>query len=260
MRTIGFQLYSARNFLPLESVFRLLAQAGYREVEGYGALYPSLDPGEAMSLKAKLERNGLTMPTAHFGLDLLEHKVDRVLEIARILGIKSIYCPYLAPEDRPADAAGWRAFGARLQGASKPYRNAGLDFGWHNHDFEFSPITDGPVPMELILAGGPDLSWEADVAWIAKGGADPFVWIKKYADRISSVHVKDIAPAGEKLDEDGWADVGHGTLPWGDLMAALAPTSAKHFIVEHDNPSDLKRLAERSIATIAAFHAEERVP
>ena len=45
-------------------------------------------------------------------------------------------------------------------------------------------------------------------------------------------------------------------VPWlsaGDLMKALSATKAKYFIVEHDNPKDLNRLAERSIATIKAF-------
>lgn len=253
MQNVSFQLYSARNFQPFSDVFQLVSRAGYKEVEGYGALYAALEPGAVAATRAELDRNGLAMPTAHLGIDMLEAEVDRVLEIARILGIKAIYCPYLMPDQRPTDAAGWRAFGERLQKASEPYRKAGLDFGWHNHDFEFFALPDGSFPQDHIFAGGPDLSWEADIAWIIRGGADPFAWIKKYADRITAVHVKDIAPSGENQDEDGWADVGHGTVPWGDLMAALAGTKAKYFIVEHDNPKDLGRLAARSIETIKAF-------
>ena len=253
MQKVSFQLYSARNFQPFSDVFRLVSQAGYSQVEGYGALYAALDSAAIASTKAELDRNGLAMPTAHFGIDMLENEPERVLEIARTLGIKAIYCPYLMPEGRPSDAAGWRAFGERLQKASVPYRKAGLDFGWHNHDFEFVALPDGSFPQDHIFAGGPDLSWEADIAWIVRGGADPVAWIRKYADRITSVHVKDIAPAGENAEEDGWADVGHGTLPWGELMKVLAGTTARYFIVEHDNPKDLKRLAERSIATIKAF-------
>ncbi|MBB3975116.1 sugar phosphate isomerase/epimerase [Rhizobium azooxidifex] len=253
MQKVSFQLYSARNFQPFTDVFRLVSQAGYSQVEGYGALYAALDDAAIASTKADLDKNGLAMPTAHFGIDMLENEVERVLEITRTLGIKAIYCPYLLPEDRPTDAGGWRAFGERLQKASAPYRKAGLDFGWHNHDFEFIALPDGSFPQDHIFAGGPDLSWEADIAWIVRGGADPVAWIRKYADRITSVHVKDIAPAGESAEEDGWADVGHGTLPWGELMKVLAGTKARYFIVEHDNPKDLKRLAERSIATIKAF-------
>ncbi|HVK90872.1 MAG TPA: sugar phosphate isomerase/epimerase, partial [Mycoplana sp.] len=51
MQNVGFQLYSARNFPPFTDVFRLLAQAGYSEVEGYGALYASLEPGEAAAAR-----------------------------------------------------------------------------------------------------------------------------------------------------------------------------------------------------------------
>ncbi|MBD9372607.1 sugar phosphate isomerase/epimerase [Rhizobium sp. ARZ01] len=253
MQNISFQLYSARNFQPFADVFRLVSSAGYKQVEGYGALYASLDNKAVAATRADLDRNGLAMPTAHFGIDMLENEVDRVLEIARTLGIKAIYCPYLLPDQRPTDAAGWRAFGERLQKASVPYREAGLDFGWHNHDFEFFALPDGAFPQDHIFDGGPDLSWEADIAWIVRGGADPFAWIKKYADRITAVHVKDIAPVGENKDEDGWADVGHGTVPWGELLKALAATKAKYFIVEHDNPKDLKRLTERSIASIQSY-------
>lgn len=253
MQNISFQLYSARNFQPFTDVFRLVSGAGYKQVEGYGALYASLDADAVAATRADLDRNGLSMPTAHFGIDMLENEADRVLEIARTLGIKAIYCPYLLPEQRPTDAAGWRAFGERLQKASGPYRKAGLEFGWHNHDFEFFALPDGTFPQDHIFAGGPDLSWEADVAWIVRGGADPFAWIKKYAARITAVHVKDIAPVGENKDEDGWADVGHGTVPWAELLKALAATKAKYFIVEHDNPKDLKRLAERSIASIQSY-------
>ena len=64
-------------------------------------------------------------------------------------------------------------------------------------------------------------------------------------DRITAVHVKDIAPAGENADEDGWADVGQGTVDWKGLMAALKEqTKAKYFVMEHDNPKDDKRFAD----------------
>ena len=253
MQTVSFQLYSARNFQPFAEIFRILADAGYSQVEGYGALYASLDDAAIQQVKADLDRNGLTMPTAHFGLDMIEGEPDRVIEICRTLGIKAVYCPYLLPEQRPTDAAGWYAFGERLQKAGEPIRKAGLTFGWHNHDFEFFALEDGTVPQDHLFAGGPDLTWEADIAWIIRGGGDPFAWIQKYGDRITAVHVKDIAPKGENADEDGWADVGHGTVPWADLAKALAGSPVKHFIVEHDNPKDITRLATRSIKTIKAF-------
>ena len=108
----------------------------------------------------------------------------------------------------------------RLEKAGKPFRDAGLDFGWHNHDFEFVALSDGSIPQDHIFAGGPNLSWEADIAWVIRGGADPFAYIEKYGNRITAVHVKDIAKAGENADQDGWADVGHGTVEWARLFKA----------------------------------------
>ena len=242
---LSYQLYSSRNFPPLADTLAMLADLGYDAVEGYGALYA--DDAQVAELTAALGKSGLAMPTGHFGLAQLEAEPAKVLAIARALGITRLYCPYLMPEDRPTDAAGWRAFGARLQAAGRPIRDAGLGFGWHNHDFELRSLPDGQVPQDLIFAGGPDLEWEIDVAWVVRGGADPAAWITRYAPRITAAHLKDIAPAGQNANEDGWADLGEGTVPWKALMADLRHTPCDIFIMEHDNPSDHARFARRSL-------------
>lgn len=167
--------------------------------------------------------------------------------------MKAIYCPHLAVEQRPSDASGWSDFGKRLEAAHATYSKAGYIFGWHNHDFEFKALPDGSIPQKLILDAAPSISWEADIAWIIRGGADPFRWIGDYGSRISAVHVKDIATAGENTKEDGWADVGYGTVDWKALFAALKATPVRYFVMEHDNPSDDERFARRSIATVKAF-------
>ncbi|TDK38686.1 sugar phosphate isomerase/epimerase [Rhizobium deserti] len=253
MTKLGFQLYCARNFPPLAEVLRKVAGAGYTEVEGYGGIYGTLVELSLKTLRSDLDANGLTMPTGHFGIDLLEKEPEQTLLIAKTLGMEAIYCPHLAADQRPNDAAGWFAFGQRLAEAGKPYRDAGYTFGWHNHDFEFKPLEDGSTPQEQILAGGPDLAWEIDVAWVIRGGGDVNSWIESYGKRITAVHVKDIAPAGENVDEDGWTDVGHGTVAWPELMAALRKTPAKHYVLEHDNPKDLDRLLSRSMASFQTY-------
>ncbi|MCA3552233.1 MAG: sugar phosphate isomerase/epimerase [Rhodobacter sp.] len=242
---LSYQLYASRNFPPLGATLAMLADLGYDAVEGYSALYA--DDAQVAALTAALGNSGLAMPTGYFGLAQIESEPDKVLAIARALGIGRIYCPYLMPDDRPTDAAGWRAFGARLQAAGRPIKAAGLGFGWHNHDFELRPLPDGQVPQDLIFDGGPDLEWEIDVAWVVRGGADPAAWIARYAPRITAAHLKDIAPAGQNAGEDGWADLGTGTVPWTALMAELRQTPCDVFIVEHDNPSDHARFARRSL-------------
>jgi sugar phosphate isomerase/epimerase len=253
MTQFNYQLYSSRNHGPLAQTLKMLADAGYAGVEGYDALFAGLDEAGLRQFRADLDAVGLAMPSGHFGLDMIEQTPDKVIAIARALNISAVYCPYIAPELRPTDSAGWHEFGARLARAGTPIKAAGLRFGWHNHDFELVPLADGSIPLDHLFAAAPDLEWEADIAWVVRGGADAFEWIARMSDRISAVHVKDIAPAGEKLDEDGWADVGTGTLPWGDLMAALAKTKAQYFVMEHDNPSDAARFARASIAATQNF-------
>jgi len=249
MTDISYQLYSARTAPDLAATLQMLAATGYTQVEGYGALYA--DAAKVQELQAALAQTGLKMPSGHFSLDMLETQPDRVCEIADMLGIERVFCPHIGPEDRASDAAGWRAFGARLEKAGAPIRDADLAFGWHNHDFEFAALDDGSTPMEHILAGGPALEWEADIAWIIRGGADPLKWIEKHGDRITAVHVKDIAPDGQSADEDGWADVGHGTVDWAGLVAALKGHDVKLWVAEHDKPSDPERFAKRSFASIS---------
>jgi sugar phosphate isomerase/epimerase len=247
----SFQLYSARKVTPWDDVLAMVADAGYAAVEGFGGLYAEIEPAK---LREMLDRNSLTMPTGHFALDMLENDFAGAEQIATTLGIRTMICPYLLPERRPTDEAGWRDFAGRLQVVGERCRDAGFAFAWHNHDFEFVQLPDGTIPQQAILDGAPGIGWEIDVAWVIRGGSDPLQWIERYGPRILAVHVKDIARAGEKPDEDGWEDVGHGTVDWPAIMAALkAKTPARNFIMEHDNPGDAARFARRSIASLSAF-------
>lgn len=241
----SYQLYSSRKFGPLPKTLRMIADLGLSEVEGFGGLYATTsDLGQ---LKAELERAGLEMTSGHFGLDMVESDPGCVKRIAGTLGVRDVYVPYLDAAGRPDDRDGWHALGARLAEAGKPLEGAGIGFGWHNHDFEFQALDDGSYPIESLLEGGSALAFEFDVAWAARAGEDPFAWIERLGDRIGAAHVKDIAPYGTCADEDGWSDVGHGTLDWTALVAALAQVGCDHLVLEHDNPGDDRRFAERSV-------------
>ncbi len=242
MTQFAYQLYGSRNFTPWASVFDLLASLGYASVEGFGPLYDTVD-----DTAAQLKSAGLTMPSAHLSLDMLEQEPERVTALIAALDIKSVYCPYLDENLRPTSVSGYVALGERLEKAGAVVRDAGCGFGWHNHDFEFKALEDGSMPLQRIFEGGPSLEWEADLAWVARGGADPMAWVDRYADRITAVHIKDIAPEGEAMDEDGWADVGQGVLDWKAWLPVLQAMPIKHFVMEHDNPSDQTRFAKNAI-------------
>ena len=244
---LSFQLYSARDFTPWDQVVAKLAELGYTQVEGFGGVYE--DPA---AFRALLERHGLTMPSGHFfPIGNFEDGLAGSLATAKTLGMNRIFCP--APEDKwrdGTDAATWISLARRLEEAGKKVNDAGFRFGWHNHHWEFMPLPDGSIAMDLILEHAPSIDWEMDVAWVVRGGADPLKWIADHKGRITTAHVKDIAPEGQNADEDGWADVGHGTMDWKAIMAALRGAGVDLFVAEHDKPSDVNRFASRSIDSI----------
>ncbi len=245
----SFQLYSARNFQPWDVVFRRVAELGYRQIEGFAGVYD--DPGATRTL---MDDNGLTMPSGHFDIVALEHNFEGVVEMARVLGISTIICPFLVADARPASASGWRELAKRLSDIGERVVASGRTFAWHNHDFEFDALAKGRTPMQILLEHAPAIAWQADLAWIVRAHQDPLHWIARYGERIIAAHIKDIAPHGNCINEDGWADIGYGTMAWRDLFNALKTQSAcRLFIAEHDNPSDFERFARRSIAAMRRF-------
>lgn len=245
MTTIAYQLYCSRNFPPIDDTLAMLAEAGFAAVEGYGGLY-----GDVGTLKAALDRNRLAMPSGHFGLDMVEGDPQRTIETARTLGMDKVFVPWIAPEGRGTDLESWRALAGRVATALAPVRDAGFIVGWHNHDWDLADL-GGTTPVDLMAEAGLDL--ELDLGWTRRAGHDPVEVLRRLEGRVKAVHVKDIAPAGEATDEDGWADVGHGTQGWGAIRAELDRQGIDHWVIEHDNPKDDARLARRSLETVKGW-------
>ncbi len=243
----SFQLYSSRNFPPLADQLGVLAALGYTNVEPFGGLYD-----DVAALRAGLDATGLTARSGHFDLNMLEARFDQASAIATILGIEIVICPYLNPTQRPVDAAGWVELGARLRKLAAKIGATGRRFAWHNHDFEFVALPDGAFPIEHVLGGG--VLWEADLAWVTRAGVDPLPWLRRYAGQAPLIHVKDIAAVGERVDEDGWADVGAGRLPWREFWTVAVAAGAEIMIAEHDNPSDFRRFAANSLRAMTKLH------
>ena len=246
---VSFQLYSSREVPSQNAFLGTLSELGYTQVEGFGGVY-----GDPSGFRAAMDAAGLTMPSGHFGLDDLEADLQSCLGIAQVFGMKQIYAPYLNEEDRPNDHAGYTAFAQRLAAIDERLKDAGLGFGWHNHDFELVPLPDGSIPLDVILSEAQSIGWEADLAWVVRGGADAADWVSRFGERMTSVHVKDIAPAGENLDQDGWCNVGGGVIDWKGLIARVRTVAPSALVVmEHDKPADAAEFAEASIAAFRTF-------
>jgi sugar phosphate isomerase/epimerase len=242
---LSIQLYTMRSLGDLDLILDAVAEAGYRQVETVGA---QLD--DAAATKAKLDARGLKASSSHVGLAALRERPDAVIEASRTLGVDQLFMPAVPQDQRVMAAGGWRALGQELARMSERLRGQGIELGYHNHDWELKPKDGAKTALELIFeaAEGSPLTWQADVAWLVRGGVEPKAWLNRYRSRLTSAHVKDIAAPGQNQDEDGWADVGSGMLDWRDLWQACRDAGARWMVVEHDRPKDPARTARASFA------------
>ncbi|MBN9017359.1 MAG: sugar phosphate isomerase/epimerase [Rhizobiales bacterium] len=247
--TISFQLYSARNFPPLETVLEGLAAIGYDAVEPYYPLYGD-DPA---GYRAKVDAVGLKTPTFHAPLTGVTGETSRFIDIAGTIGAQTIVVPYLVAEERPTTIDGWKELHARLATAAATAKAAGFGLAWHNHDFEYFKLVGGTRPIDYLLGG--DVKAELDIGWVVRAGENPANEIDRLTKQTIAYHIKDLAPAGTTV-EDGWADVGHGIVDWTALKTHIDDAvDAKVLVAEHDNPADWKRFATRSFASIKSLLA-----
>jgi len=123
----------------------------------------------------------------------------------------------------------------RLNRAATEDKSAGLEFAYHNHDFEFAPL-DGKLPYDVLLAEtDPKLvQLEMDLYWIVKGGQDPLAYFARWPGRFPMVHVKDSAgPPDHRMVE-----VGAGKIDFKKIFAQRDQAGIRHFFVEQDEAAD----------------------
>ncbi|HEV7926873.1 MAG TPA: sugar phosphate isomerase/epimerase, partial [Verrucomicrobiae bacterium] len=105
-----------------------------------------------------------------------------------------------------------------------------MRIGYHNHTAEFQKIDDRAPEFVFFDKASPDVFVQLDIGHCAHGGGDPVAVIKKYGDRLLSVHVKDWVPA------TGGDIVGEGIVKWPEVLAACAEAKAlQWYIIEEES-------------------------
>ena len=225
---IGIQLYTVRAQMAanVDTTIAAIAEIGYREVEFAGLFGKS-----AREMRAILDRNHLVAPCSHVSVPPTADEWQRMLEDAATLGQAYIACASIGGRDRSVD--GYKRVAAQFNTAGAAAKRAGLQFAYHNHDFEFRPV-DGRLPYDILLAEcDADLvKMEMDLYWIVTGGQDPLAYFARHPGRFPLVHVKDRATDG------AMADVGAGTIDFKAIFAQAGRAGIKHYFVEHDNTKD----------------------
>jgi len=225
---IGIQLYTVRDQMKadFEGTLARIAQIGYKEVEFAG--YFDRTPAD---VRAILERNGLTAPSTHMMSDNAEGW-KKAVDLAKSVGHDYLVAPWI-PEQKRMTLDGWKRVAEEFNRVGQVAKDAGIQFAYHNHDFEF-PKMEGQVPYDVLLQStDPKLvQLEIDLYWITKGGQDPLAYFARWPGRVPLVHVKDSLGGPEHK----MVDVGQGKIEWRRIFAKREQAGIKHFFVEHDQP------------------------
>jgi sugar phosphate isomerase/epimerase len=226
---IGVQLYTVRTLMEkdFQGTLGAIADIGFHQVEFHD--YFGRQPQQVRKI---LDRLGLEAPAAHFPWQAFKEDADGVIETAQAVGHRYVLLAWLPPEDRTSIAQ-YKDLAAICNEVGEACKSVGLQFAYHNHDFEFQAI-DGQVPFDLLLSEtDPDLvEFEIDLYWIIKAGHDPLDYFQAHPGRFTLCHVKDMAGGG------GMADVGSGRIDFAAIFARGQQTGLRYFFVEHDEPPD----------------------
>ncbi|TDD20991.1 sugar phosphate isomerase/epimerase [Kribbella turkmenica] len=232
---IGMHLYTMRDVLAEDypGTLTRLADIGYRTVGVSGRFGHSAD-----KIRSFADEAGLGIVLEHVKYDRMADDWAGALTDARTLGAQWVVVPSIPSEQHSVD--GFRAAAAAFTEAGKAARDAGLKLLFHNHGHDFATV-DGTVLFDILLGVDPDLlGFELDLYWVVNGGKDPVDYFRGHPGRFPALHVKDMA-------EDGsWEDVGAGTLDFAAMFAYAADGGVEQWLVEHDQPADAWRSAERS--------------
>jgi sugar phosphate isomerase/epimerase len=237
---ISLQLYTVREHTAsdMTGTLRRLAEIGYPAVEfaGFGGL-------SAQNLRAVLDDLGLRASAAHVPLDAWETDPASVVADMHAIGSSHAIVPIARP-GRRGDTDSVSRLAGDFNRWGELCRSEGLTFSYHNHDFEFARLGETTMWEVLVRETAPALvHLELDLYWIKYAGADPGTVLRDVGDRVSLVHLKDMAP-DEALSD---LPVGEGTMPWTDLLETADGLGVEWFVAEQDNPRDAMEDVETSL-------------
>ncbi len=239
-KTVGLQLYTLRDLMAKEPVETLkkVAGIGYKEVESFGYSDGKFFGKTPKEFAALLKQLGMTSPSGHYttgktmpnAKGTLMNDWKRAVDDAAAIGQKYMVCAYLFPAER-TKLDDYKQFADLFNKSAEVCKSAGIQFCYHNHDFEFKEI-DGKLPYDVLVSGTDKnlVKLELDLYWATMAGQDPVALFKKHPGRFPLWHVKDM----EKSADKAFAPVGTGSIDFQRIFDAKKTAGMTHYFVEQD--------------------------
>jgi sugar phosphate isomerase/epimerase len=239
---LALQLYTIRDAMEKDVILALtqVAKAGYTKIElanySNGKFY-GFTPAEFKKIAADLGLNPFSSHTQVEAQGITLDNANKMAEDHAALGVQYCIQPWVVEEAR--NIPSYQKMVADLNKVGKIMKENGIQFGYHNHNFEFNTL-EGKVPYFDILMAGFDkdlVTMEIDLFWTIKAGHNPVDIFNKYPGRFQIFHIKDAytqeAPFFVPKSVD-MAPVGAGITDFKPILAAKDIAGMKHMVVEQD--------------------------
>jgi sugar phosphate isomerase/epimerase len=266
----GIQLYTVREDLPKDTpgTLKRLYEIGFREVEtaGFGKY-------SVQEFRQLIDDAGLKVPSAHLNMNAPD--LGPIFEEAHTLGAHYATSSSLAtgnlprrpagtPGPRPVMAPlgqeGFSKLAAQMNDIGAKAKAAGLQYAYHNHNYEFEKMPDGSYGYDVLVnKTDHDLvKFEIDCGWMCAAGADPVAYFHKYPGRFKMIHVKEFQamdhPTVSLNDRPKGADLGQGFIDYKAIFAAGKKAGIEHAFSEQEDPFPVSQMASAKVA-YAFLHA-----
>jgi sugar phosphate isomerase/epimerase len=224
---VGIQLFTLREETAkdMAGVLRKVAELGFTGVEFAG--YSDIPADEMNYMLKELD---LTAIGSHVRYPLLVDNLEK--EMDYICNIEGSYlvCPNIPVDDRKD----WDRHFTFFDRIAKSALARGIQFAYHNHQFEFENQYNGQEVFDALCDLLPSdlMKLEQDTAWVRYVKRDPAEYLGRFAGRTPLIHLKDFTYS----ENDGMntLELGRGIVDLPSIIETAAETGVEWLIVEQD--------------------------
>ena len=247
---IGLQLYTIRDAMDIDvpGSLKKVSDTGYKYVEPANYNNGKFYGYEPAAFKKLVNDLGMEILSSHASVDargITDDEAKKMADDHAKLGVKYCMQPWIVEEARKTIAS-YQKMVADWNRVGKIMKEKGIQFGYHNHNFEFDTV-EGKVPYFDIFMKELDkdlVTMELDLFWTTKAGLNPVDLFKKYPGRFQLFHMKDMftkqPPMFTTNGIDDFAPVGAGLIDFKTILAAKSIAGMKYMIVEQDKSREGK--------------------
>ena len=233
---IGCQSWPVRDALAkdLPGTLKQLAGVGFRTLEmcsppGYATSgFGPLATMKAAEIRQAIQAARLRCESSHFQFRELRESLDERIAWSKEMGLtQMVLSTFGLPNNAPM--ADWMRAADELNKIGEQTQKAGIQLGFHNHNFEFQTI-DGVLVYDKLMgqldAKLVKMQFQVSVVSL---GYEAATYLTKYPGRFLSLHLADWSAAEKKT-----VAIGKGVVDWPKLFAAARTGGVKNYFVEMD--------------------------